>query len=194
MRDLNQVCGSAGLIMNVGFVRPSITELSLAIFERSLHPELFVIRRQKLIRQAGYTATIRICDAGHLVSFRSVRGGQLTEALAHRAQPFPERQQLLNRKVKGSRDETLQAGGMTCHISYQVEKLAPESFLNQHEELLLDCERATLGHSFETSNRLSPAPLSFLQTDVWPHSLLIHSFHTFPSECAVVKTQTLFEL
>jgi hypothetical protein len=33
-----------------------------------------------------------------------------------------------------------------------------------------------------------------VQTDVWTHSLLIHAFHTFPEDCAIVKTQSLFEL
>ena len=49
-----------------------------------------------------------------------------------------------------------------------------------HEELSSDCEKAPLRHSFAAKNRLAPAALSFLQTDVWSHSLLVHAVHTFP--------------
>ena len=44
------------------------------------------------------------------------------------------------------------------------------------------------------SARLAPAAVSYLQLDLFPRSLLVHAFHTFPENCAVVKTQTLIEL
>lgn len=180
--------------MNVGFVRPSVSELALHLFGWSIHPELIAVRREETIRQADYSAKVRISEAGHLVEFRSQKI-TVTEVLARRDQPLPERRLLLNRRVKGCRDETYELeSGMRYHLSFQVEKLSPEVFLNLNEELVLDCQRAPISHSFGTANRLAPAPLSFIQTDIWPRSLLIHSFHTFPEDCAIVKTQTLFEL
>jgi hypothetical protein len=50
-----------------------------------------------------------------------------------------------------------------------------------------------LAHRFGSKSRLAPAPLSFIQTDEGPRSLFVHTFHTFPDNCAVVKTQSLFE-
>lgn len=180
--------------MNVGFVRPSVSELALHLFEWSLHPELFDVQCHQSIRQADYSAKVAICDAGHVVEFR--RGEMtLTEVLARRDQPLPERKRLFNRRIKGTRDETYELeSGAKYHLSFQVERLPPDVFLNLHEELLLDCQRAPISHSFSPSNRLSPAALSFVQTDVWQRSLLIHAFHTFPEDCAIVKTQSLFEL
>lgn len=180
--------------MNVSFVRPSVSELALHLFGWSIHPELISVRRQETIRQADYSATVRISEAGHQVEFCS--GEQtVTEILSRRDQPLPERRLLLNRRVKGCRDETYELeSGMRYHLSFQVEKLAPEVFLNLNEELVQDCQRAPISHSFGTANRLAPAPLSFIQTDIWPRSLLIHAFHTFPEDCAIVKSQTLFEL
>lgn len=180
--------------MNVGFVRPSVSELSLHLFEWSLHPELFEIRAQQAIRQADYSANVAISDAGHVVELRC---GQLTltEVLARKDQLLPERKLVINRRIKGCRDETCQLdSGAKYHFSFQVERLPPEVFLNLHEELLLDCQRAPIAHSFIAANRLSPAALSFVQTDIWQRSLLIHAFHTFPEDCAIVKTQSLFEL
>lgn len=180
--------------MNVGFVRPSVSELALHLFDWSLHPELFAIRRRETIRQTDYAATVGISDAGHVVEFRH-KDLTLTEVLARRDQSLPERRLILNRRVKGSRDESHELeSGAKYHLSFQVEKLPPDVFLNMHDELLMDCQRAPISESFGGANRLSPAALSFIQTDIWPRSLLIHAFHTFPEDCAIVKTQTLFEL
>lgn len=181
--------------MSVGSVRPSITELSLSVFERALHPELFSCRRRQRLVQPHYSATLQICDAGHLIELGTPAGLTVTEVLAHRAHQLPERRLVIHRKVKGGRDEVLKIGNaVRLSLSFEVERLTPEQFLTLHEELQEDCRLAPVGFRFETSNRLSPAPLSFLQTDVWETSLLIHSFHTFPSDCAIVKTQSLFEL
>jgi hypothetical protein len=180
--------------MTVGFVRSSVAELALHLFDRSLHPELFDVRAQTVIKQPVYTADAQICESGHVVTFRF---GQttVTEVVAPRQQPLPERKQVLHRRLKGCRDESIKVpSGIGVHVSYQVERLPPEVFLNMHQELLLDCQRAPLSHCFNSANRLSPAALSFIQADVWPHSLLIHAFHTFPDDCAIVKTQSLYEL
>ncbi|MFP6763741.1 MAG: DUF2617 family protein [Planctomycetaceae bacterium] len=180
--------------MNLGFVRPGVSELSLHLFSWSIHPELFETRRQESIQQKDYSATVGISDTGHVVEFRAA-GVTLTEVLACSEQLLPDRKRVLKRRLKGCRDEsyTLESG-IQYHLSFQVEKLPPDVFLNLHEELLLDCQRAPLGHSFGMSNRMAPAALSFVQTDIWPGSLLFHVFHTFPEDCAIVKTQTLFEL
>lgn len=180
--------------MNVDFVRPSVSDLMLHLFERPLHPELFEVCREESIVQPEYSARIRLCDSGHLVTFQTGRT-VLTEVLTRRGQPLPERNERMSRALKGCRDESVELNGpLSYHVSFQVEKLAPEVFLTLHEELLLDCQHAPIAQSFGSANRLAPAALSFVQTDIWTHSLLIHAFHTFPEDCAIVKTQSLFEL
>ena len=180
--------------MNVDFVRPSVSDLMLHVFERALHPELFEVRRQESIVQPNYSVQFRICDSGHLVTFKS-GNTVLSELVTRRGQPLPERNERLHRPLKGSRDESVKLKGpVNYHVSFQVEKLPPEVFLTLHEELLIDCQHAPIAHSFGSANRLAPAALSFAQADVWANSLLIHAVHTFPEDCAIVKTQSLFEL
>jgi hypothetical protein len=180
--------------MSVGFLRPNVSELVFHLFERSLHPELFAFQRVETIRTEKFRAHIRICDAGHVVEFHTGKL-LLTEVLSGRHQLLPSRQQILERRVKAARDETLRfENGLAYHASFQLEKLNPDAFLALHEELVLDCERAPISHCFVTQNRLAPAALSFIQTDLWPHSLLVNSCHTYPEDCAVVKTQSLFEI
>ena len=180
--------------MSVKFVRPDVSELSLAIFGRSVHPELFAIQEQTIVAQDGFVARIAITNAGHVLQLKSSQH-VLCEVVAPHKQPLPSRNRLFDKKLRGNRDESLcLPGGVSYHLSFQVERVDPEIYLRLHEEFSTDCGKATLGHIFTPPNRLAPAAISYLQVDLFPRSLLIHAFHTFPENCAVVKTQTLIEL
>lgn len=179
--------------MAVSFARPDVSELSFHLFDRSVHPELFDVFAESKIEQRGYSALLRICRAGHTVTFCS-HEHTITEVTSATHDPLPRRKRLLKKRLRGAGDESV---GLNCgvcyHVSYQLEELEPEVFLNFHEELLIDCNHAAVAHCFSTTNRLSPSPLSLIRTDAWQNSLLIHAYHTFPENCAVVKTQSLFE-
>lgn len=180
--------------MAVGFVRADVSELNLAILGRSVHPELLTIYERASVVRDGCQAHLAICDAGHLVELR-LPNQTVCEVVAPKGQSLPQRDRLFDKKLRGSRDESLWfPGGLGYQLSFQVERLDPEVYLQLHEEFAADCLKATLGHIFDPPNRLAPAAISFLQLDLFPRSLLIHAFHTFPENCAVVKTQTLIEL
>ncbi len=180
--------------MTVGFARPNSSRLVLHVYGRSVHPELFRIFAETEVSQDSYAADLCICDAGHLISFR-FEGHTVTEVTASRDQLLPQKKRLLEKSLRGCRDETMRfEGGLQYSVSYQMERLDPAVFLNFHEELLSDCKRAAVAYRFPAENRLSPEPLSLLRTEVGAHSLLAHAFHTFPESCTVLKTQSLFEL
>jgi hypothetical protein len=164
------------------------------LYDRSVHPELFTVYRQTAVSQDMYSAHIKICDAGHLVEFQH-KHRPITEVIAFHKQDLPHKKRTLERRLRGCRDESFRFDcGVTYQVSYQLEKLDPDVFLNFHEELLVDCERAAVAHRFPAGTRLSPCPLSLIRADACRRSLLIHAFHTFPESCAVVKTQSLFEI
>lgn len=180
--------------MSVSFARPSVSNLVFHVYERSVHPELFTVFAETELWQDAYIAAIRICDAGHTVSFR-FGTSTVTEIAAARDQQFPQRKRSLDRRLRGCRDEMVAfENGLRYQVSYQLEQLEPEIFLNFHEELLIDCRRAAVAHRFPPSSRLAPEPLSLIRAEAAPRSLLLHAYHTFPESCAVVKTQSLFEL
>ncbi|MFM7148469.1 MAG: DUF2617 family protein, partial [Gemmataceae bacterium] len=77
--------------------------------------------------------------------------------------------------------------------SFQVEQLSPETFLQVHQEILADGSKRGLLYQFSPSNRLALSPLGFVQADFRPGNLFLSSFHTFPDEFTVVKTQSLIE-
>jgi hypothetical protein len=129
-----------------------------------------------------------------IISFHHQRA-TVTEVTATRQQSLPQKKRFLDRRLRGSRDESfLFDGGVRDSASYQLERLDPEVFLNAHEELLRDCRRAAVYYRFPAIGRLAPEPISLICTEADTHSLLIHAFHTFPENCVVVKTQSLFEL
>ena len=179
--------------MSVVFARPDVSELVFHVYNRTVHPELFRIVKQNEIHLHHLRATVRICEAGHVIC---VEHGNdfVTEVSATAAHSLPRTKRCLARRLRGQRDASFElASGLKYHMSFHVERLDPDVFLNFHEELSLDCDKANVAHRFPSSSRLSPSALSLVQTDITASSLLVHTFHTFPENCAVVKTQSLFE-
>jgi hypothetical protein len=78
-------------------------------------------------------------------------------------------------------------------MSFQVEVLPPEIFLHVHDEIRADGGKRGLLHNFPSHHRLTVAPLGFVTADARPGCLCLSTFHTFPGECTVVKTQSLIE-
>ncbi|MSR58398.1 MAG: DUF2617 family protein [Planctomycetaceae bacterium] len=180
--------------MRVEAARPDVASLVFRLFCRTVHPELLDVYAETTLQHEAYAADLRICDAGHAISFRH-QGQTLCEVATSLESPLPHHRQVIARRLRGHRNESVEHdGGILYHVSFQVETLEPEVFLEYHEELLLDAVRARLVHRFAPTSRMSPAPLSLIQTEERPRSLLVHAFHTFPDNCAVVKTQSLFEV
>lgn len=180
--------------MNVGLARPAVSELVFHLYNRTVHPELFSIAVRKDLACDGYAARVSICDAGHTVTFQWM-GETVTEICTTSRLALPQNRRCLSRRLRGQRDASFKfAHGLRYHSSVQLEKLDTEVFMNLHEEISLDCDKAKISHRFSSASRLAPSPLSLIQTDLTRNSLLVHAFHTFPEERAIVKTQSLFEL
>lgn len=180
--------------MTVQSVRPDVRELMFRLYGRSVHPELLPVHASTTLCQNGFTLAIHICDSGHLLSLR-YKDETVTEVAASRDDLLPRQRRLFEKEIRGSRNETRQLdNGVRYYASYQIEHLDPEVFLNVHSELERDSITAAVAHAFPAAGRFDPAPLSLVITDIGSGSLLVHAFHTFPENCAVVKTQSLFEL
>ncbi|MBS0260911.1 MAG: DUF2617 family protein [Planctomycetes bacterium] len=180
--------------MRVEAARPDVASLMFRLFCRSVHPELLDVYVRTVVRCDQYSAELAICDAGHLIAFHH-NGGTVTEVACAADRPLPQNRQVIGRRLRGHRNESMEHdGGILYHVSFQVEYLEPEVFQHCHEEMQGDAVRARLSHSFSPTTRLAPAPLSYIQTEERPHSLLVHTFHTFPDNLAIVKTQSLFEV
>jgi Protein of unknown function DUF2617 len=180
--------------MRVEAARPDVTSLVFRLFCRTVHPELLDVYARAEVRHEAWSAEFMICDAGHVISFHH-QGQTLCEVATSMKTLLPHHRQVIARRLRGHRNESVEHdGGVLYHVSFQVEELEPEVFAQCHEELLVDAAKARLAHHFAPTSRLAASPLSLIQVDERPKSLLVHAFHTFPDNRAIVKTQSLFEV
>jgi hypothetical protein len=180
--------------MGVGFGRSSVADLAFQVFNRSLHPEWFATREFRRIEQKRWVADVRIVEGGHTAAFLS-GSARITEVLCGPEPALPEPGRLFHAHLKRERSTILRPEGV---IEYQtcleVERVDTEIFRHLCEEIALDASGDRLFHLFPATNRLAPAPISFIQWSGRASGISIQSFHSFPDECAIVRTQSLFEL
>jgi hypothetical protein len=179
--------------MSTDFCRPRVDELIFHLFARPLHPELFDTLAFRRVRRDGYVLTVRITPAGHVVTF-DTDTAHLTEVTAARGQELPSSGYVIRHRFQGERsDAASPAAGVSYQMSSQVEVLPPELFLHVHEEILADGLRRGLLHHFAPNHRLALSPLGFVAVEAWKDCLSVATFHTFPDEFTVIKTQSLIE-
>lgn len=175
-------------------VRPKVTDLVFQLYGRSLHPELFQIYQTRTIERGGYEARLQITAAGHVVTWRHA-GLTLTELAVCAQHPLPQKRRLILHRIRGQRHDHLQCrGGVRYQVSFSMEVLEPEMFWHFHDELSQEGEERGLLHTFPSPNRITPGALSYLTVETRQKALLVQAFHTFPADCAVVKSQSVFEL
>jgi hypothetical protein len=179
--------------MGVYFLRPRVCDLVFQLYGRPVHPELFDILAERKIRREDYELTVRITRTGHVISWENA-DVYLTEVAAAADQPLPLRRRLLHYRLRGEHNARLAcAHGVHYQMSFQVEVLPPEIFLHIHDEIRADGSKRGLLHNFPAQHRLDLAPLGFITAEARPGCLFLSSFHTFPDEHTVVKTQSLIE-
>src|SRR5262245_21019378 len=179
--------------MSVYFVRPRVSDLVFQLYGRPLHPELFEILAVRKIQRDDYQVTLWITRTGHVITWEN-RDVLLTEVTAAAEQELPEQRRLLDYRLRGEHTGQLAcAHGVAYQTSFQVETLAPEIFLHVHDELLADGGKRGLLHNFQPNHRLAVAPLGRIEVEARPGCLFLSTFHTFPEENTVIKSQSLIE-
>jgi hypothetical protein len=107
---------------------------------------------------------------------------------------LPQKRRLLSYRLRGEHGGKLAcAHGVSYQASFQVEVLAPEIFYHVHDEILADGAKRGLLHNFQPHHRLALAPLGLITAEGRDGCLVINTFHTFPDEYTVVKSQSLIE-
>jgi hypothetical protein len=179
--------------MSVDIIRPRVGDLIFQLYGRPLHPELFDILAWRKVQREDYQLTLRITRTGHVITWEN-DDVLLTEVAAAADQELPEKRRLLSYRLRGEHSGVLLcAHGIIYHTTFQVETLAPEIFLQVHDEILADGEKRGLLHNFQSSPRLSVAPLGMIAVESRSNCLFLSTFHTFPEENTVVKSQSLIE-
>ena len=174
--------------------RPKVAELTFQVYGRSLHPELFQIHCKREFERGGYQARTEITSAGHVITWR-YQGITLTEVAASAQHPLPQKRRLMSYCLRGERSDRIECrGGVTYEVNFQLETVDPSVFWIFQQELAHDGDRQGLLHRFEPSERMCLGALSYVNVETRNRSMLVQAFHTFPDDCAIVKSQTMFRL
>jgi hypothetical protein len=145
------------------------------------------------VQREDYELSVQITRTGHVISWET-KDVFLTEVAAAADQELPESRRLLSYRMRGEHCGTLPCQrGVQYQMSFQVETLQPEVFLHVHEEILADGGKRGLLFHFAPNHRLAVSPLGLVTCEARPGCLFITTFHTFPEEHTVVKSQSLIE-
>ena len=175
-------------------VRPKVAELAFQLYGRSLHPELFEVYKTRTVERGGYSAKVDITSAGHVVTFRYA-GITLTEVAASAQHPLPQKRRLLPYRLRGERHDRVKCkGGVVYQVNFQLEPADPEIFWTFQRELADDSRRQGMLHTFDASGRMAMGAMSYINVETRNRIVLVQAFHTFPDDCAIVKSQSTFEL
>lgn len=214
-------------------VRPKIAELSLQLYGRSLHPELFEVCSEKRVQRGrvdppgadpmadsgaktgastlswgretnAYEATVQITSAGHVVAWRC-GGLTLTEVCASSHQPLPLKRRLMRHRLEADRSDRVECrGGVTYDVDFTLETATPEAFRAYQQEFdLMSLQGGALEeggggllYRFEASGRVGVklGAISYIDVQSRDRALRVRALHTFPDDCAIVKTESVFRL
>jgi hypothetical protein len=159
-----------------------------------LHPELFEVYRTRTVARGNYQAKIDITSAGHVVTWR-YGGLTLTEVAASAQHPLPVKRRLLSYSLRDQRNDRVECRGGVCYeMNFKLESLEPAVFWTLQQELAQDALWHGMLHKFDSSGRMALGALSYISVETRARRLSIQAFHTFPDDCAIVKTESIFKL
>lgn len=174
-------------------LRPTVAELQFQTYDRPLHPEFVDSLLHREYTRDGRRLTLDVTRSGHVVQF-DVGNVRLAEILADQTEDLPDTHQLFAHRIGGERSERHEpAPGIRYQTCFQVERLPAELFFHLHDEIRRDGEANGVLHILQPLDRLGLSPIAYIDLQARPGSFLVHAFHTYPDEYAVVKTQTLIE-
>jgi hypothetical protein len=135
--------------------RPKVTDLVFQLYGRVLHPELFEIHATRSIERGGYSASVSITSAGHVICWRK-DGLVLSEVATAATAPLPQKRRLFSYRLCGERSDRMECRGGACYqMCFQLETVAPELFWTFQQELCTDGGRNGLLHRFEAGSRMA---------------------------------------
>lgn len=171
-----------------------MTGLTLTLYQRLLHPELFKILASEQVSRRAYDADIWLVDGGHVVTFSAGRD-MASEVIVNTSTAVTERGLLSTIPCRGERyHETTIGDRIKYMISTQEEVLAQPLYDATRAEIAAYAAKRELMVA-ETPAATSDfgGAISVLDIERRSHELLIQSFHLFDELQLVVKTQGIFE-
>lgn len=180
--------------MSVGSGQTRATDLLVRVYRQSIHPDWFRVFRHARLGNAAWDCDLRVIEGGHVLHWM-LGPVRITEVLAGPEQLLPEAGLLHRSSIKHDRDICCQVDDL---IDYRtcigVEHVDREVFEHLSEELRANGPKTTLFHRVPGGNRMAPESMSCLHAERVSRGVSVHAFHTFPTELAIVRVQSLIEI
>jgi hypothetical protein len=168
--------------------------LTLLLYQRTLHPELFKILANEQVSRRAYEADIWLVEGGHVISF-SAGKNTLTEVIVTNHEPLTDRGLLQSIPCRGEKNHEMTAGGNIRYmISTQEEQLTQTLYEATKHEIASYAQKRELMTAETPATPESGASLSVLDIERRSHELLVQSFHLFDENQMVIKTQSIIEV
>jgi hypothetical protein len=180
-------------IMSTG-QKQKVSTLRFYLYDRPLHPELFDIYYDHQVTMERYEAQLWVTGCTHVIAFHS-DGQSLVEVTADADCELPRHGIQLELPFRGEKaHETLKQWPIHYMMNFQVESMSPMAYSRTHHELARLGARRGLFVPFPTWRSRSLTPFTFIDYEVRPDQLHVFTFHAFPDDLTMVRTQSIFEL
>lgn len=167
-------------------------ELNFNLFERPLHPELFKIYASRHFFQGDYEVTIWIVGCSHVVSVFA-HDRCLTELICPPYQMLPKRGLLERFAFRGERSHEMNwSNDMEYMMNFQVDSMSANLYRQTHQDLTAMGKKRGMFVQFPHMIRGEFTPFSYLDYEARVDELALHTWHSFPEQQTVLRTQSLF--
>ena len=172
----------------------SLDELTFFLYERPLHPELFNIYNSVHFFQGDYEVIIWITGCSHVVSV-FYDSHCLTELICPRQQMLPRRG-LLD-KFTFRREKSHQrpwADDFHYMMNYQIENMSENLYRQSHKDINVMARKRGLLVSYAQWCKGEFEPFSYLDYEAHMDEFHLYTYHAFPEQQTILKTQSLFDM
>lgn len=172
----------------------AVSELNFSLFQRPLHPELFTIHARRHVKTERYETTIWATGGSHVVSL-SDGDICLTEIISAPGQLLPKRGLIERFQFRGQRSHKCTLSrGLSYMTDFQIEKMSPNLYRQSHYDLERFAKNRGIFIPFPDQAISGLEPFSYIDFEARRDELHVHTFHAFPDQVTIIKTQSLFDL
>src|SRR5690348_6967780 len=168
--------------------------LTLLLYQRTLHPELFKIFATEQVSRRAYEADVWLVEGGHVITFVAGKN-TLTEVILMAPGEMTDRGLIQTVPCRGEKYHEMTApGNIRYMISTQEEQLTQTLYEATKAEIREYAMKRELMMADIPANGERGESLGVLDIERRSHELLVQSFHLFDDSLLVIKTQAIIEV
>lgn len=179
--------------MTIPLKAPNLQAHQVLLYDRALHPEIFPLKKRKVVRHEGYEFEAWVMSGAHLLRFEH---GPLcaSELVGDDERRFPS-SGIVNAFLcitEREFEHRFDRERVTYMNAVQTENLSDSLYHSTYEELL-DNARNSEALIHEWTDEVGRC-LSIIEVERYHREVHAHCYHMIASGGLVLRTQSLFEL